>query len=84
MPKKNRHKKTYDLDPRLTEIIDDLAIEYGVPRSQIAAYFIALGAAEFFDKKINIFARLRRSDSPAYQNEIDIEDIIERIRRKLD
>jgi len=84
MPKKNRNKKTYDIDPRLSEVIEDIAIEYGVPRSQVAAYFIALGAAEFFDKKINIIARLKRSNSPAYQNEIDMEDIIERVRRALD
>lgn len=84
MPKKDRHKKTYDLDPRLTEIIDDLSIEYGVPKSQIAGLFIALGAVEFFSKKVNLLGRLRRSDSPAYQHDLDIEDLIERVRRSLE
>ena len=84
MPKKNRNKKTYDIDPELSALVDDLSAEYGVPKSQVANLLLTLGAIELFTKKINIFRRLSRSDSPAYQHDMDIEDIRERLRSLLE
>ena len=80
MPKKDRHRKQYDMPPEIDRLIKEYAVEHGVPESQIVAYLAAKGLLEIDDS--DIWSRLRPSRSMRYRSNIDMDDLLDELRKK--
>jgi len=71
-----RNKKSIDANLTVDKFIEELSIKYSVPKSQIWNLFAAQSISQYLKGRVNIRARLRRSNSPAFQHNLYMEDII--------
>lgn len=78
MAKKDRHRKTYDLPPEITELIRSIAQEYRVTESQVVALLLAKGLLDFDYSELA--RRLQESRSLYYDSNIDISDLLDRLK----
>ncbi len=76
-----RNKKSIDANPTLDRIIGELSIQYSVPKSQFWNLFAAQSISQYRKGRMNIRARLRRSNSPAFQHNLFMEDLIKDLTR---
>ena len=76
-----RNKKSIDANPVVDSIIERLSIEYSVPKSQIWNLFAAISISQYHKRRINIRPRLRQSNSPAFQHNLYMEDIISELTK---
>lgn len=72
----------YDLDPELKQTIADLAAEYGVPQSQVAALLMEHGLDALRRGDIDLVQYLRPSRSPLFDYTLDIEKFKEDKKQK--
>lgn len=70
---KKRDRVTYYLDEPVREYIRQLSIEWGVPASQVAKYFL-IHAIDAHKSGSIAPPSLVPSDSPAYRNVINFQD----------
>lgn len=68
--KRKAGKVTYDLPPELKETIADLAAEYQVPQSQIAALLLICGLETL--QSVDLAKYMSPSRSPLYEYNIDL------------
>ena len=73
----DRNRKTYDLPPEITELIQAIAIEHRVSESQIVALLLAKGLLDFDHSEL--LRRLQDSTSLYYQGNIDISDLLDQL-----
>lgn len=63
-----------DLPPELKKRLFDLAKTEGIPASQIAAFFLAEGLRRLQSGDLSFTPYRRRSDSPRYEWNLDLEE----------
>jgi hypothetical protein len=74
--KRKAGKVTYDLPPGLKQNVSDMAAEYGVPQSQIAALLLICGLDTIQSGSVNITEYLSPSRSPLYDYTLDLDRIM--------
>ena len=74
MPKKNRNKKTIDIEPEVEAAIRALAAELRVPESQLYNYFVARGLMDI--DWADLQRRLVESRGIRYKHNISLDDLL--------
>ena len=82
MAKKDRKRQNIDVDPVIQARIRQLAKELGVTESQLWNYFAAEGLLEVVEENSSLWSRLRRSKSIRYKHNIDIDDLLDKLKPK--
>ena len=82
MAKKDRKRQNIDVDPVIQARIRQLAKELGVTESQLWNYFAAEGLIEVVEENSSLWSRLRRSKSIRYKHNIDIDDLLDKLKPK--
>lgn len=71
-------RATYDIPPELKELIAELAIDYGLPQSQIVAALLIEGVEALATGKIELEPR-ERSESPKFAYNLDLSAWLDRL-----
>ncbi len=74
---KKRTRKNIDANPKIANIIKEMSIELGVPESQLWNLFSVYGIGAFQRGKINLDAIKRRSTSPKFRWNLDLDDLLD-------
>ena len=82
MAKKDRKRQNIDVDPVIQARIRQLAKELGVTESQLWNYFAAEGLLEVVEENSSLWSRLKRSKSIRYKHNIDIDDLLDKLKPK--
>ena len=82
MAKKDRKRQNIDVDPVIQARIRQLAKELGVTESQLWNYFAAEGLIEVVEENSSLWSRLKRSKSIRYKHNIDIDDLLDKLKPK--
>lgn len=80
MAKKDRNRQYIDVDPVIQARIKELAKALGVTESQLWNYFAAEGLIEVDEEESGLWGRLRSSRSMRYKHNIDMDDLIKRLK----
>lgn len=76
----DRNRQHLDVDPTIQARIRDLAKELSVTESQLWNFFAAEGLIEVENEESSIWSRLRRSKSIRYKHNVDIDDLLKRLK----
>jgi hypothetical protein len=71
-----------DLPPALKKQVFDLAVEQGIPASQIVAFFLADGLRRLAAGEVDLRPYKRASESPRYDWNLDIPEYTEKPRKR--
>ena len=80
MAKKDRKRQNIDVDPIIQARVRQLAKELGVTESQLWNYFAAEGLLEVVEENSRVGSRLKRSKSIRYKHNIDIDDLLDKLK----
>jgi hypothetical protein len=80
MAKKDRKRQNIDVDPIIQARVRQLAKELGVTESQLWNYFAAEGLIEVVEENSSVWSRLKRSKSIRYKHNIDIDDLLDKLK----
>ncbi len=80
MAKKDRKRQNIDVDPVIQARVRQLAKELGVTESQLWNYFAAEGLIEVIEENSSVWSRLKRSKSIRYKHNIDIDDLLDKLK----
>jgi hypothetical protein len=80
MTKKDRKRQNIDVDPIIQARVRQLAKELGVTESQLWNYFAAEGLIEVVEENSSVWSRLKRSKSIRYKHNIDIDDLLDKLK----
>ena len=80
MAKKDRKRQNIDVDPIIQARVRQLAKELGVTESQLWNYFAAEGLLEVVEENSRMGSRLKRSKSIRYKHNIDIDDLLNKLK----
>ena len=66
---------TLFLTEEVRELLTELSTEYGVPKSQLVAYFVLTGVSNAAQAGARLPGYLVPSESPVWQHNIDLERV---------
>ena len=84
MAKKDRTRQHIDINPVIQARIRALAKALGVTESQLWNFFAAEGLVEVDEETSSLWSRLKSSSSIRYKHNIDIDDLIDKLKGSQD